>query len=232
MHSCIVPVCTPRLDQLNARNFRILICQVSQEKMRVARLLCQHFCIDQVYVAAMPPLVWPLDQILLSVVSALLEAVCIQYVSSLCLWECCWWFWTGLLWMDLRHIGTFSYKCSVSKSLGHKFMFCESCKIQYTGLGWLEFRSGKWYLNHWWVVWRCLQLCKAPQSSPLFVASLLNHSCALYGLLTLLRFFTVPLMWHCFWKMYYTVYIVVRCISILAELWPFLSGPSARLMVV
>jgi hypothetical protein len=30
-------------------------CQVTQEKMRVARLLCQHFCIDQVYVAAMPP---------------------------------------------------------------------------------------------------------------------------------------------------------------------------------
>jgi hypothetical protein len=60
----------------------------------------------------------------------------------------------------------------------------------------------------------------------------LNHSCALYGLLTLLRFSTVPFMWHCFWKMYYAVYIVVRCISILAELWPFLSGPSARLMVV
>jgi hypothetical protein len=115
------------------------------------------------------------------------------------LWECCWWFWTGLLWMVWRHAGTFSYKCCVSQSLRHKFMFCESCKIQYTELGWSEFMSGKWYLKHWWVFWRCLQVCKASQNSPLFVASLLNHSCGLYGFLTLLRLINMysPLFLSC-----------------------------------
>ncbi|CAM6043231.1 unnamed protein product [Sphagnum compactum] len=44
-------------SQMDAGSAAPSFLQVSQEKMRVARLLCQHFCIDQVYVAAMPPLV-------------------------------------------------------------------------------------------------------------------------------------------------------------------------------
>ncbi len=49
------PCLCSRLDQLTFRDSHILICQVSQEKMRVAQLLCQHICIEQVYVAPMPP---------------------------------------------------------------------------------------------------------------------------------------------------------------------------------
>jgi hypothetical protein len=44
-------------SQMDAGSAAPSFLQVSQEKMKVARLLCQHFCIDQVYVAAMPPLV-------------------------------------------------------------------------------------------------------------------------------------------------------------------------------